>query len=168
MELMGYCDEDLAAIFAAIGSPPNVTAAQMSTLSSILAGLTRRVEVALTAADTAGGVFAWQNPEAGSILVRGVVIDVTTIATGACALDIGTTATSAATLSDNILDGLDVHTGTGTFDGSSTALLDGTVANGTNGRTVQKLATGKWVTGSKVTGATAGLVGTAIIFYSPL
>jgi hypothetical protein len=36
---------------------------------------------------------------------------------------------------------------------------------GTNGKTRQKLAAGKWVTGSVASGAAAGLVGFAYIHY---
>jgi hypothetical protein len=115
------------------------------------------VKVALGALDTAGGVFAWQNPEAVSILVTKVVLDVTTIATAACTLDVGTTATNATTLSDNLIDGCDVHTAIGLF-----SVLD---TDGTNGKAQQKLASGKWVTGSKASGAAAGLAGYAYITY---
>jgi len=46
-------------------------------------------------------------------------------------------------------------------------LLDGGVANGTNGRGSQKLATGKWLTGSSVGGsALTGLVGNVYIYYT--
>jgi hypothetical protein len=103
-------------------------------------------------------VFSWQNPEGASIIVHKVILDVTTIATGACTLDIGTTAASGTTLSDNLLDGMDVHTAAGTFGLADQA--------DTNGKAQQKLAAGKWVTGSKASGATAGLAGSAYIFYN--
>jgi hypothetical protein len=82
---------------------------------------------------------------------------VTTPATGACSLDIGAQATGATTLSDNLNDGLDVHTATGVF-----SLADQT---GANGLTRQLLASGKWVTGSVASGASAGIVGFAYIHY---
>jgi hypothetical protein len=113
--------------------------------------------VALAEVDTAGGVFAWANPEATSIIVTRVVLDVTTAATGACTIDVGTTATSATTLSDNLIDGLDINAAAGVFDN----ITD----KGTNGKARQKLAAGKWVTGSKASGASAGTVGFAYIHY---
>ena len=149
------------------------TASELSTLAGVtavvgdvnlLAGMnaagervTHVAKVALAAVDTGGGIFAWQNPAGVSIIVHKVIIDVATVATGACTIDVGTTATSATTLSDNMIDGLDVHTATGTFG----------IANGAdlNGVAQQKLAAGKWVTGSKASGASAGLVGTAYIHY---
>lgn len=113
--------------------------------------------VALAAVDTGGGVFAWQNPEAGSILVERVILDVTTFTSGASTVDVGTTATSATTLSDNLIDGVSLATAAKQVDNLGDA--------GTNGKTRQKLATGKWVTGSVASGASAGLVGFAYIHY---
>jgi hypothetical protein len=115
------------------------------------------VKVALAAADTGGGVLAWANPESSSIIIIRVVLDVTTKSTGACTLDIGTTATNATTSSDNLMDGLDVGTAAGTFDNIED--------QGTNGTSRQKLASGKWITASKASGAAAGLVGYAYIEY---
>ena len=113
--------------------------------------------VALAAVDTGGGVLAWQNPEASSIIITRVVIDATTKATGACTIDVGTTATSATTSSDTLLDGLDV--------GTAATTADNITDKGTNGKSRQKLASGKWVTGSMASGAAAGLVGYAYIEY---
>lgn len=114
-------------------------------------------KVALAALDAAGGIFAWQNPEGVAIIVTKVLVDVTTVAAAACTLDIGTTAVSAGTLSDNLIDGLDVRTATGLF-----GIADGADANG---KSQQKLAAGKWVTGSKASGAAAGLAGSAYVHY---
>lgn len=113
--------------------------------------------VALNAVDTAGGVFAWQNPHENNIAIIGCYIHVTTVATAACTIDVGTTATSATTSSDTLLDGLDVNAATGVFDNNTD--------KGTNGKTRQVLAAGKWVTASKASGASAGLVGYAYIEY---
>ena len=111
----------------------------------------------LTDSDTAGAVFNWMNIENGSIIIDRVIIDVTTAATGACTLDIGTTDTSAATSSDTLIDGVDVNAATGTFDN----IEDG----GTNGKSTKKLSTVKWITASKASGATAGLVGKWYVHY---
>lgn len=119
----------------------------------------RRVKVArvaLAALDTGGGVLAWANPESGSIVVERVVLDVTTASTGACTVDVGTTATNATTSSDNLIDGVSV---------AAIAVKDNLGDAGTNGKARQKLATGKWVTGSMASGAAAGLVGYAYIHY---
>lgn len=113
--------------------------------------------VALAASDAAGGVFAWQNPHENPVIVTRVVLDVTTKTSGACTLDVGMTPTSAATSADNLIDGLDVNAATGVFDNVEN--------QGTNGTGAQKVASGKWVTASKATGATAGLVGFAYLTY---
>jgi len=113
--------------------------------------------VALAALDTGGGVLAWQNPESVSIIIDRIELDVTTIATGAATIDVGTTATDATTSSNNLLTGLDVHSATGVFDN----ITD----KGASGKSKQKLAAGKWVTASKASGACAGLAGYAYIHY---
>jgi hypothetical protein len=115
------------------------------------------VRVALADADTGGGVLAWQNPETSTIVIERVEIYTTTASTGAGTIDVGTTATSAATSSDNLIDGLDVNAAAGIFDN----ITD----KGTNGKSRQTLASGKWVTASKATGAMAGLVGYAYLYY---
>lgn len=112
--------------------------------------------VALAAVDTGGGVFSWQNPETADIIVRRLLLDVTTQSTGACTVDAGTTATSATTSSDNLIDGKSVAAA-GTFDNLGDA--------GTNGKARQRLASGKWVTGSVASGASAGLAGYAYVEY---
>src|SRR5689334_22412279 len=72
-------------------------------------------KVALAAVDTGGGAFAWQNPEGAAIIVLPPIVNVTTKASAACKLDIGTTAANATTPSDNLLDGVDVGTAAGAF-----------------------------------------------------
>ena len=114
-------------------------------------------KVPLVASDSAGGVFAWQNHHSESVIVTRVVIDLTTKATGAGTLDVGMTATSAATSADNLIDGLDVNAATGVFDNVEN--------QGTNGTGAQKVASGKWVTASKATGNMAGIVGSAYLHY---
>jgi len=106
-----------------------------------------------------GGVVAWQNPEAGSILVLRVVLNLTTVATGACTLDVGVTPTSATTTSDTLLDGVDANAAIGVFD-SMDPLLD-TSANAH----AQLLASGKWVTIDEKTGDATGLVAKLYIQY---
>ena len=117
-------------------------------------------KVALGSADTAGGILGWQNPEASAILVVRIVIDRTTKSTGACTADFGAAA-NATTSSDNLLDGVAV--------GAAAAIEDNIDNQGTSGKARQRLdAKGgatDYITGSKATGAAAGLVGNAYIFY---
>jgi hypothetical protein len=114
-------------------------------------------KVPLVASDSAGGVFAWQNHHSESVIVTRVVIDLTTKSSGAGTLDVGMTATSAATSADNLIDGLDVNAATGVFDNVEN--------QGTNGTGAQKVASGKWVTASKATGNMAGIVGSCYLHY---
>lgn len=119
--------------------------------------VTKVAKVALGAADTGGGVLAWVNPEIASIIITRIVLDITTKSTVACTIDVGATATSATTTIDNLIDGLDINTAAGVFDNFED--------QGTNGTSRQKLASGKWITASKATGAAAGTVGFAYIHY---
>jgi hypothetical protein len=104
-----------------------------------------------------GGVVAWQNPEKGSIIITGVFLHVTTVSTGACTLDIGTTTVGATTTSDNLIDGVDVNSAAGVFTNGSDA--------GSNGKSRQLLAEGKWVTLDEKTGDATGLVAELTIEY---
>lgn len=121
------------------------------------AAIKKHVKVALAALDAAGGILAWQNPEGVDILVTRFYIDTTAVATAACTADFGMTATSAATSADNLIDGVDLN--------AAVIFADNVTNAGTNGKSRQKVAAGKWITGSKATGAAAGLVGSAYIEY---
>jgi len=119
-------------------------------------GAEKVVKVSLTGNAIHAGVQAWQNPESVSILITKIVEDVTTASTGAATLDTGTTATSATTASDTLIDGQSI---------AATGQFDNTVNGGTNGKGAQKLAAGKWVTFKEATGDTSGAVIDAYIFY---
>ena len=115
-------------------------------------------KVALAAVDTTGGLLSWANPEGTAIAIVRLEIDRTTATSAACTGDFGTTATDSTTSSDNLIDGLDMN---------ATADLGSNQDNaGSNGKGDQRLASGKWLTGSVETGgASAGLVGSAYIHY---
>ena len=117
-------------------------------------------KVALGSGDGAGGILAWQNPETSAIVVTRLVIDRTTKSTGACTADFGSAA-NGTTSSDNLMDGADV--------GAAAAIEDNVTDGGANGKARQRLdtkgGTTDYVTGSKATGAAAGLAGNAYIFY---
>lgn len=132
-------------------------AALAGTADEISRGRIKKVTGALAAVDTGGGVFSWKNPEAGPILVIHLAVIVTTKATEACSLDCGTTADSATTSSDTLIDGKDVTTAAGTFTNDESA--------GANGKPFKRLEAGKWVTGSVASGASAGLKGAYEIYY---
>lgn len=156
---MGYTHFDkVSANVYAVGQKGNE--APITAAPSELNRAMKKVTGALAAADTGGGVFSWQNPETGYILVNHVVLNVTTKTTGACTLDVGVTAVSAITSADNLIDGKDINAATGVFTNDESA--------GTNGKAFKRLASGKWVTASKASGATAGLVGTYEIYYTVL
>ena len=131
-------------------------AAFAGTAAEISRGRIKKATGAL-ADDTGDGVFSWKNPETGPILVMHLAVIVTTKATGACSIDCGTTAASATTSSNTLIDGLDVNAATGTFTNDESA--------GAYGKPFKRLEAGKWVTGSVVAGASAGLKGTYEIYY---
>lgn len=111
---------------------------------------------ALTAADTGGGVLSLLNPEGVTLIITKLMIYVSTVATAACTLDGGVGA-AATTVYDNLIDGLDVNAATGAFDNHED--------KGTNGKTRQLWTSAQYLTISKKTGATAGLVGYAYVEY---
>lgn len=103
------------------------------------------------------GVFAsWANPETVSIVITRASLHIATQSTGASTLDIGTTAANATTSSDNLIDGLSAATA-GAFDNVTDI--------GTNGKSRQLLASGKWVNVAEATGDVNGLVATLRIEY---
>jgi hypothetical protein len=106
------------------------------------------------AADTAGAIMSVVNPFGVDVWVDELDIVVATATTGANTSDFGTTATSATTLSDNLIDGISLNA-----TGTKTNFANG----GTNGKTRQRWASGTWITGSTASGAVAGLVGTYVI-----
>lgn len=112
-------------------------------------------KVALTASDAAAGLFSWQNPELGPILVTRLVLDITTPSSGACTADCGVAAT--AILNDTLMDGVSLATAAKVVDNINDA--------GTNGKARQRVVTSGFVTGSVASGASAGLVGAALIEY---
>ncbi len=115
VESGGSLDIESGGSFKLAGTAVTSTAAELNLIDNA-DRIVKVARVALAAADTGGGVFAWANDESTSIIVQRVVLDVTTAATGACTVDVGTTATNATTSSDNLIDGLDVNAATGVFD----------------------------------------------------
>ena len=107
---------------------------------------------------TGGGVFSWQNAEDTSVIVDGIFLDVTTVATSSvCTIDVGYTATSATTFSDTMIDGANVSTAARNYNHIKDA--------GTNGVGAVKVAKGKWITASQKTGDVTGLAGDYYIHY---
>jgi prophage tail gpP-like protein len=138
------------------------TAAQFNQIMAAFGTVTfdRAEKVAVKAIAGAAlhaGVLSWQNPESGAIVITRVVYDVTTKSTGASTTDIGTTPTSAVTASDNLIDGLDT--------GTANICADNFDNKGANGKSLQKLAAGKWVTFKEASGDVTGLVANAYIYY---
>jgi hypothetical protein len=119
------------------------------------AGTVRAAVTALAAVDTAGGVMAWQNPETVPILVVGFDLLVTTAATEACTVDVGVSG-DATTSDDTLLDGQDVNAATGIFRATAAVRLD------------EKGGTTDYITASKATGASAGIVGYGVVRYVKL
>lgn len=113
-------------------------------------------KVALSAADAAGGVLSLANPEGVTLIVKSLVLDVTTKATAACTVDAGIAA-NGTTLNDTLIDGVDVGTAVGTFDSQKDA--------GTNGAGARRWGATEFLTVSKASGAAAGIVGYAYVDY---
>ena len=111
---------------------------------------------AVAAVDTAGGAFSIANPEGVDILIRRVMVHVTTVATAAGTLSVGV-GTGATTSYANLIDTVDVNAATGVFDNIK--------SKGTNGKECQVWPAASFVTGSKASGALAGLVANVYLDY---
>ena len=107
------------------------------------------VRADLLAADTGGGIAGIVNPFGVPVIIVKCLFQVTTVATGACTVDVGVGA-GITTSFDNLLDGIDVNAAVALF---------GAGDEGTNGVAQQVWATGEHLTASKATGAAAGLAG---------
>lgn len=92
-------------------------------------------------------------------IITRVFLNVTTVATAACTVDVGVTAVSSTTTSDTLLDGVDVNAAIALFDSGDSSL--DTAANDQ----AQTLASGKWVTIDEKTGDSTGLVAKLYVFY---
>lgn len=113
-------------------------------------------------ADTGGAIGSWVNPETSPIMIDEVIVTSSHInTTAACTMDVGTQA-SGTTLSDNLIDGIDIH---GALLVGNSNITD----PGSNGKASQPLAVGSFITFSTVTaGAAAGFVGKAYVKYTVL
>jgi hypothetical protein len=106
--------------------------------------------------DTGGGILSWQNPYPYELLVNEIMLRVNTSAAAACTIAAGCT-TTGTSLSNNLLDALDVHTATGLFDNYTD--------KGSNGKTRQVLPQGGFLTISTSAGASTGLAGAAFLSF---
>lgn len=100
--------------------------------------------------------LSWLNPNAGSIIITRLLINVLHISTGAATVDAGTTAASKITSSDNLLDGYSLQTAApGVYSNFNKT---------TNEVAEINLAAGAWIT---FTGSAtvAGFLGNAYISW---
>lgn len=95
---------------------------------------------------------------ADAIIVR-AILNITTVATAACTIDVGYTAVTATTSSDTLLDGIDANAAIGVFDSMNAALDAGANAK------AQAAAAEKWVTIDEKTGDSTGLVAVLYVQY---
>ena len=98
----------------------------------------------------------WTAPAAA--LIQRLIIDITTVATAACTLDIGYHATTLTT-SDTLLDGIDANAAVAVFDSMNAALDSGANAK------AQKAASGGFITIDEKTGDSTGMVANVYIQY---
>lgn len=114
-----------------------------------------KVTMSGVAATTGGALLSWINPENVPIIIDRFQVDVTTKSTGAAAFSAGVGA-SATTSYANLIDSYAI--------GGTEKVVDNHVDGSTNGKFVQKLLVGQFVTGS-ATATTVGLVSTVYIHY---
>jgi hypothetical protein len=107
------------------------------------------------AATTGGALFAWQNPENVPIVVDRLEIDITTKSTGAANGNFGVAA-NGTTSSANLIDTYAL--------GGTEKVVNNIDDKGTNGKSVQKMTTSQFITGTG-SASTVGLVGSVYIHY---
>lgn len=110
----------------------------------------------LNAVDTAGGVFAVNIGK--RCVVEAVALDVRGASSGACTVDVGVAA-NGTTLNDTLIDGVSV---------AAAGYKSTKTAPGTNGLPDRLVTAAQYVTGSVASGASAGIVGEAYIYYREL
>jgi len=108
-------------------------------------------------------VNGFVNPESFDVMINSITILVTTVATAAAKIDVGVSSVSISTASDNLADGLDVHSGTAPLVVAPNAQA------GTNGKFQQYWTAGTWLTVSDdATGDCTGFVGSVYVSYVPV
>lgn len=112
--------------------------------------------VSLADAATAGGVAAIANPLGVALIILRVLVRVLTVATAAATVDAGVAA-NGTTLSDTLIDGLDVNAAAGLFDNIEN--------KGANGKARQVWGATQYVTVSQASGDVADLEGELYIEY---
>ncbi len=120
----------------------------LGTIPAFLGGFTLDFQIN-GGTDTAGGLLSWKNTLGYDIMVVAHVVDVETVATSACTASFGQTATSGTTSASNMLSGTDVHSSAAPANGGALSV---------------KVPVNTWITGSKASGASAGLQGHAYFF----
>lgn len=123
-----------------------------NTVASLGNTVTVRVPVAATAG--ANAKVAVRNPYDAPALVEKVILNSTTASGNTNVFDLGTAA-DAATSSDNLIDGASLN---------AVAVYDNVGSVGTNGKSVQKIGAGEYVTGSS-TATTASYVGVVHVTF---
>lgn len=114
-----------------------------------------KVRLVGVAATTASALFLWQNPENVAIIVDRLEIDITTKSAGVANGNFGT-ASNTSTMSTNLIDTYAL--------GNAEKVVNNIDDKGVNGKSVQKIPTGQFITGTG-TGSTVGLVGFVYIHY---
>jgi len=104
--------------------------------------------------DVAGDLISEANPEGIHLVVDEILVHVDTASAVASTCDVGISA-GAAISSDNLLDGIDTQVNVKTYTNHED--------KGTNGKARQDWPAASFLTMSKATGATAGLVGRVLV-----
>lgn len=139
-----------------IGYNGDSTAPERTPTGSTFVGVNTIKKTISGSTATSGQILAVANNEGQSIIITRATLDVTTGASAACVLDIGTAA-SATTSSDNLIDGISVNTASALYDNINQA--------GSNGKASQKQTTSQYVTVTVASGNATGLVANLYVDY---
>lgn len=114
-----------------------------------------KVALTATASTSGGAILSWANPENSAIIIDRLELDITTKSTGAANGSFGVAA-NGTTSSANLIDTYAL--------GGTEKVVNNIDDKGANGKSVQKMTTSQFVTGTG-SATTAGLVGFAYIHY---
>lgn len=144
--VLQYGDTTVLTVNKTTGLAPTIAAQSGTWVSgSLTAG----------SATTGGATLSLANPTGATIFLTRLILDITTVSTGAATVDAGIAA-NGTTSNDTLIDGLDVNAATGTFDNIEN--------QGTNGVSTKKWTSSQFLTITP-SADTTGLVGTYRYHY---
>ena len=148
--LSGLRERDDAEMYRLGGymAPAGVVTTTGYTVVDYPGGINIQANINGASANTAGGLFQWQNNLGYDVIVVAHVLDITTPSAGACTVSFGQASTGSVTASTNMINNQSA---------AATATVNG-------GALSVKVPSNQWIVGSTGGGSASGLVARVTIF----